>query len=169
MTSWQVGGALAVVLALALGATGRAGPPGRPPHVEKKAVNVRVKRDGDAWCLDRAVRLGGVVIAGGRCYTFYVLRTPAGAFLGFGPPGPPLIPPGQLVRLATPAGAKVRGRLFYLVPVPLHVVAIPVETVRVVQVVMRPEADRLVVTIPRAANGGAVQSDVNLEHPFTRP
>jgi hypothetical protein len=170
MRRW--GGALGPTMALvALCTAGAlAGPPGRPPRSEGHVVKVvKVKQANHGWCLDGAVRLGGVLVAGGRCYTFYVIRTAAGAFLGFGPPGPPMIPPGQLVRLGTPAGAKGRGRLFYLVPIPVTAVVVPVDTVLVVQVVMRAGPDRLVVTVPHAANSGAVQRDVHLEHPFTQP
>ncbi|MDR7483126.1 MAG: hypothetical protein QN183_05015 [Armatimonadota bacterium] len=164
--SWLL--ALPLLTQVALGAV-QAAPAGKLPGAHVKVVTVKVKQDRDAWCFDNVVRLGGIVIAGGRCYTFYVVRTAAGAFLGFGPPGPPMIPPGQLVRLGTPAGAKVKGRLFYLVPIPVSAVVIPVDTVRVVQVVVRPEPERLVVTVPRTANSGALQSDVQLEHPFTQP
>ncbi|MDR7554304.1 MAG: hypothetical protein QN157_01720 [Armatimonadota bacterium] len=165
---WVLGCAIALV---ALGTVGAlAGPPGKLPRAEGHGVKVvKVTQGRDGWCLAGAVRLGGVVVAGGRCYTFYVVRTAAGAFLGFGPPGPPMIPPGQLVRLGTPAGAKVKGRLFYLVPIPVTAVVAPVDTIVVVQVVMRSGPDRLVVTVPRAANSGAVQHDVHLEQPFTQP
>jgi hypothetical protein len=38
------------------------------------------------------------------------------------------IPPGQIVRLSTPAGAKLRGRIFYLVPIRPSVVIVPMNS-----------------------------------------
>jgi hypothetical protein len=111
---------------------------------------VRRHPRGQGTCFTRAVVLAYVIIRPG-CYTFYVLRTPSGAFLAFGPPGPHLIPPGQLVRLSTPAGAKVRGRLFYLVPVPVTAVGIPVDTVQVMAVQVVVTAGRVVFLTPRGA------------------
>lgn len=124
---------------------------------------VRVVRRGEAICFDRGIRYAGVVVAGNRCYTTYLIRTRQGAFLAFGPPGPPMIPPGQLVRLNTPAGRKHRGRLFYLVPVPVRVVAIPVDTIRFVRVDAVPRSDRVVIVFPPVTVGGMQ------ERPFELP
>ena len=138
--------ALAVPLILAPLAPAAAGPPAKPGKPDVKVV--KVTRQGEAYCFERAIVFGNIVIAGGRCYTFYLVRTAAGGFLGFGPPGPPMIPPGQIVRMNTPAGAKMKGRLFYLVPFSVPVTHIPVDTIRFVVVNVDPKPERVVITVP---------------------
>jgi hypothetical protein len=144
---------------------------GPEPDVRDKGENKRravtVTRQGGAYCFDRPIVYGSVVIAGGRCYTFYVLRTSTGAFLGFGPPGPPMVPPGQLVRLNTPAGAKTKGRLFYLVPIPLQVITIPIDVIRLVTVQVSVQGGRVVFVIPRQGSGESTIE--RFEHSFTQP
>jgi hypothetical protein len=148
--------ACAVVLALLLLTTPQASALAKGPGKDDKpgVKVVKIKRDGDAFCFERAIAIGSVVIAGGRCYTFYLTRTTAGVFLAFGPPGPPMIPPGQIVRMGTPAGAKMKGRLFYLVAVPVPVIVIQVDTIRFVPVVVTPQPGKVIITIPGTASGG---------------
>jgi hypothetical protein len=138
---------------------------GGQDKVQIKAV--AVTRQGGAYCFDRPIVYGSVVIAGGRCYSFYVLRTSGGAFLGFGPPGQPMIPPGQLVRLGTPAGAKTKGRLFYLVPIPVRGITIPIDVIRLVTVQVSSQPGRVVITVPRQGSGESTIE--RFEHPFTQP
>jgi len=123
---------LSIVLTttLALGAT--AGPGPKDYRGAKiKPVKIKNVRQGEFYCPPGVLVLGNVVIHGGRCYTLFVMRDLSGTYLAFGQPG---IPPGQLVRLNTPAGAKVRGRIFYLVPVYATAVLVPVNTIRLVAV-----------------------------------
>jgi hypothetical protein len=119
--------AVALTLVMATVAPGAPGPKIKP-------LKVKVYGRGEAFCPAAALVYGSVVIQGGRCYTLFVLRERAGTFLAFGPPGPPMIPPGQIVRLSTPAGAKARGRFFYLVPIYASAVLVPVNTVTLVSV-----------------------------------
>lgn len=140
-----------------------AGPSGKGP--DKPAKVAVVKQDGKAFCFERAIALGGVVVTGGRCYTFYLLRNHQGAFLAFGPPGPPMIPPGQIVRMSTPAGKKHKGRLFYLVPVNVPVSVIRVDEIRYVPVVVTPQPGRVVITVPTGVGGqssGGTERDLPL-------
>lgn len=132
---------------------------------EGKSVGVR--RQGDAYCFDRPIVYGSVVIAGGRCYSFYVLRTSAGSFLGFGPSGPRMIPPGQVVRLSTPAGQKVKGRLFYLVPIPAGSLTMPADVIAGVSVQVSVQAGRLMIIVLRQRSGESAIE--RLELPFSQP
>lgn len=161
-------GTLAAALLLVPAAFASAEPQVRPeppdPASNPKAGGV--VRRGEAYCFDRSMSLGNVVIAGGRCYTFYLMRTSAGSFLGFGPPGPPMIPPGQIVRLGTPAGAKVHGRLFYMVPLPRPATLIPVDHIRPVDVRIAWQSGRLVIYIPATTTEGTQR---DLEMPFMQP
>jgi len=143
---------LALLLLMPLQAPALAKGPGKDDKPGVKVV--KIKRDGDAHCFERAIAVGAAVVAGGRCYTFYLLRTTGGVFLGFGPPGPPMIPPGQIVRMGTPAGAKMKGRLFYLVAVPMPVTVIQLDTIRFVPVVVTPQPGKVIITIPGTASGG---------------
>jgi hypothetical protein len=154
-------------MTIALAGTGIAAPAKDKPNqkVNTKAKVIVVKRDGDGLCFDTAIRFGSIVIAGGRCYTFYVVHGADGTFLGFGPPGPPMMPPGQLVRLNTPAGAKHKGRLFYLVPVPAEYVALPLGSIQHVKVnyTVQATTSTVVVSVPPTSG---VTRERELEVPF---
>lgn len=158
----RLGLVLACILLVALLA--EAGPKrdDRRDDNREKAKIVKITRRGDAFCFDRALGRGNVRIAGGRCYTTYLVRTRTGGFLVFGPQGPPMVPPGQLVRLSTPAGRKVRGRLFYWVPIATPITVIPVDTIRYVPVVLTPTANRLVFGIPHRYVTGRFEGRVDV-------
>ena len=102
-------------------------------------------------CFERGLVLGPVIISGSRCYNFYLLRTDAGGFLGFGPPGPPIIAPGQVVRLNTPAGVQARERLLYLIPLPVVLTAIPVNSMRSIAVQVGSAGGRVVISVQGAS------------------
>lgn len=110
---------------------------------DSKHVKVKVYGEGNAFCPRQVLALGRVAIQTGRCYLLAVLRDNRGAFLAFVDPAV-RIPQGQLVRLDTPAGRKLRGRIFYLVPLQMTgqiIVAIPVNTVQLVQLREEDEED----------------------------
>jgi hypothetical protein len=156
--------ALALACVLLLAPLAEAGPKrdDRRDEGRKKVKIVKVTRRGDAFCFDRALVRGDVRIASGRCYTTYLIRTRTGGFLVFGPQGPPMVPPGQLVRLNTPAGRKVRGRLFYWVPIATPITVIPVDTIRYVPVIVTPTVDRLVFGIPHTYVTGRLGGRVDV-------
>lgn len=91
---------------------------------------VLTRNPGQVFCPSATLIYGNVLIPGGRCYVLSVLRDARGTFLAFVPPDE-RIPPGQLVRLNTPAGAKLKGRLF-LVPIQTTTVLVPVNAVTLV-------------------------------------
>ncbi len=128
-----------VVLTLVLVATAQAGP---------RVVRERemVVQQGKVFCPSTALIHGNVVIPAGRCFTLAVLRNAQGTFLAFAEPGI-RIPPGQLVRLTTPAGAKLKGRIFFLVPIQTTAVLVPVNTVTLVPVRVEDVGPRVSVTI----------------------
>jgi hypothetical protein len=137
-------GLLALGLALILGA----GADARPKW---KGAKVRVLAPGETFCVsDRLVTLNGrIVIQEGRCYRLAILRSREGTFLAFLDPAV-RIPPGQLVRLSTPAGPKLRGRIFYLVPVQA-VTVIPVDTIVLVPVRVEDLGPSLVVVVTNSS------------------
>ena len=77
------------------------------------------------------------------------LRDDRRTFLAFVPPDAH-IPPGQLVRLNTPAGPKPKGRMF-LVPIQTAVVLVPVNTVTLVATRIEDIGARLAITLVGAA------------------
>ena len=115
------------------------GPPGPPGH------NATARPAGQAYCPAAALVYGSVIIPGGRCYLISVLRDARGTFLAFAPEDTH-IPPGQLVRLNTPAGPKLKGRLF-LVPIQTTAVIVPVNTVTLVATQIQDSGAHLSVTV----------------------
>lgn len=98
-----------------------------------KPLKVKAYGQGQVFCPTTVLIAGGIVIQTGRCYTLYVIRDGRGTFLAFAQPQA-FIPPGQIVRLSTPAGAKARAKIIYLVPIRTTVVLLPVNTMTLVAV-----------------------------------
>jgi hypothetical protein len=57
------------------------------------------------------------------------------------------IPPGQLVRLSTPAGPKLRGRIFFVVPLETPVVLVPLNTITLVATRIEDFGTRLAIVL----------------------
>ncbi len=112
-----------------------------------KRVAVKGYAAGEVFCVSNPLVAvpGSVVIQAGRCYRIGILRTFEGTFLAFLDPDYHL-PPGQLVRLRTPAGLKLRGRIFYLVPIQA-VVGIPVDSFLLVPIRVEDLGPRLVIVV----------------------
>lgn len=111
----------------AVAGPGPKGGPAAPPGQGQKPV---VRHAGEAFCPTRPLVSGNVIIPAGRCFMLSVLRDRTGTFLAFVPQGE-RIPPGQLVRLDTPAGPKLKGRLF-LIPLSTGVGLVPINTLQLV-------------------------------------
>ena len=135
--------ALMVVLALVFTAGVEAGP---GKYNSMKPGKVKIHTQGQAFCPTSVLIVGNVVIRSGRCYVVYALRDSRGTFLAFADPAG-RIPPGQIVRLSTPAGAKVKGRIFYLVPLQPSVVIVPVNSITLVGFRTEDFGPRLTMTI----------------------
>ncbi len=129
-----------LVLTLTLAATAGPGPKVVPPG------QIKTHEPGELFCPRAALVFGTIVIQPGRCYVLFVLHDARGTFLAFASPEAK-IPPGQLVRLRTPAGAKVRGRIFFLVPIKTTAVLVPAETVSLVAVRVEDSGPKLSITL----------------------
>ncbi len=105
------------------------------PAEAKPATPAKIKsyNAGELFCPAGILVFGNIVIQSGRCYVLFVLRNSRGTFLAFAAPDAK-IPPGQLVRLHTPAGAKLQGRIFYLVPIRTAAAVIPMDSVLLIAV-----------------------------------
>jgi len=122
---------LALVLLLAVGT---------PAAADRKA---KAYKEGQVYCTAGALVMGPLVIQGGRCFLLGVYRDTRGTFLAFINPAV-LMTPGQVVRLDSSAGQRVRAQIVYLVPLQgtgLAVVAIPLNTIRLVAVREEQEDD----------------------------
>lgn len=133
---------LCLLLGLALTATASSAPKSKGP----KPGKVKVHAAGELFCPTNALVYGGVFIATGRCYIVYAMRDSRGTFLAFANPSGK-IPPGQIVRLSTPAGAKVKGRIFYLVPIQTKAVVMPANSIMLVGIRAEDFGPRYSVTI----------------------
>ncbi len=122
---------LMLVFVLALTALSVAAPAdkGKPA----KPIKVKSYKAGDLFCPSAVLVFGNVIIRSGRCYVLFVLRDNKGTFLAFAAPDAK-IPPGQLVRLNTPAGAKLKGRIFYLVPIRTTAAIVPMNSVTLIAI-----------------------------------
>ncbi|MDR7417347.1 MAG: hypothetical protein QN178_00380 [Armatimonadota bacterium] len=138
------GVALGLVLVLALTAFAAAAPGPKGPKGLKPA-KVKIHERGDLFCPSAALVYGSVTVQP-RCYVLAVTREPGGTFLAFLSPEAK-IPPGQLVRMNTPAGAKLRGRIFYLVPIQPSVVIVPVNTVMLIGIRVEDYGSRMSLTV----------------------
>ncbi len=98
-----------------------------------KPIKVKSYKAGDLFCPRAVLVVGNVVIQSGRCYLVFVLRDARGTFLAFAARDAK-IPPGQLVRLNTPAGAKLKGRIFYLVPIRTTAAIVPMNSVTLIAI-----------------------------------
>jgi len=130
---------VSVLTATSLSLAGPGGPPARSPKVKSLGA-------GELFCPSHVLVVSNIVIQSGRCYVLFVLRDTQGTFLAFAP-REARIPPGQLVRLTTPAGAKLRGRIFYLVPIVTTVTIVPVNTVTLIATRVEDFGPRLSLTI----------------------
>jgi len=122
---------LVLVLVLALTTLAAAAPANKGNPA--KPIKVKNYKAGEPFCPRAVLVVGNVVIQSGRCYLVFVLRDARGTFLAFAAPDAK-IPPGQLVRLNTPAGAKLRGRIFYLVPIRTTAAIVPMNSVTLIAV-----------------------------------
>ncbi len=95
-------------------------------------TRVIVVQPGHSFCPSHTLALGSIIIQEGRCFSVFLMRTHQTAFFAFVPAGLFLIPPGQLVRLDTPLGARITSRIFLLLPITSTVTLLPVNTIRVV-------------------------------------
>lgn len=133
---------LSLLLVLALAVTVSAAPKLKGPKLPK----VKVHAAGELFCPTSALMYRGVIISSGRCYLVYALRESRGTFLAFADPNT-RIPPGQIVRLNTPAGAKFKGRIFYLVPIQTTAVVMPMNSIMLVGIRGEDLGSRYSVTV----------------------
>ncbi|OFX13584.1 MAG: hypothetical protein A2V59_00620 [Armatimonadetes bacterium RBG_19FT_COMBO_69_19] len=119
------------ILVLALILLLVAGVPAAARHKGAKAY-----KEGQVYCTAGALVMGPVVIQGGRCYLLGVYRDTRGTFLAFINPAV-LVTPGQLIRLDSSAGHRLRAQIVYLVPIHMSglvVAPIPVNTIQLVAI-----------------------------------
>src|SRR2546428_13292891 len=120
--------AMTIVLVLAITSFWPALPAEAKPAKPAKVKNYKA---GEVFCPAGLLVFGNIVIQSGRCYLLFVLRDDRGTFLAFAAPDTK-IPPGQLGRLHTPAGAKMQGPTFYLLPIRTSAAVVPMDSVMLI-------------------------------------
>lgn len=119
---------------------------GAPGPKADKPPKIKDLKAGDLFCPSAVLVIGNVIIQSGRCYLLFVLRDNRGTFLAFADRNTK-VPPGQIVRLSTPAGAKVKGRIFYLVPLQPTAVIVPMNSMTLIAVRAEDSGPKLSLTI----------------------
>lgn len=137
---WLAGVMMLTVAAL----PAAAGPASRPGGLPRP-MEITSRKAGEVFCPTVGLVYRGVVVPAGRCYLIAVLRDTTKMFLAFAPEDSHL-PPGQLVRLDTPAGPKLRGRMF-LAPIPTYSFLAPENTVRLVDTQIEDTGTHLSITV----------------------
>jgi hypothetical protein len=113
-------------------------------------------QDGTTVCITPTVRIGALVIAGGRCYTTYLVRNATGTYLGFGPGGRSLAGVGQVVSLDSPQGNAILGRLLGMVPL-TTTLNVPIGTVQFQPVQIRIQGSTIILDINRGNQRTSVE------------
>jgi len=143
---------LTLILALIVGPTlAPAARAGEPPS-GREGEPLRAQQP---YCPRAVLIFGGIIIRADRCYALLVLRDTRGLFLAFADANAK-IPPGQLVRLRTPAGAKLKGRIFYLVPIRTSAVLIPMDSIAPVSGRVQRAGTQLTIVITNLGPGASV-------------
>jgi hypothetical protein len=146
---------LAFVFGILLSAAGL-----KPADFAARPANGTEARDaGEAFCPARPLFHGAVTIPNGRCYLIAVLRDTRGTFLALAP-ADAHIPAAKPVRLDTPAGPKLKRRLF-LVPLATELALVPVNSLMLVPARIDDSGVRLNVVVlgTQAPNAPAATID----------
>ncbi len=128
-----------------------------------KHVRTSEYEEGHAYCPQRPMAMGHVVVPAGRCYTLAVLRNERGAFLAFMDPAVRLRS-GGVERLTSWEGRRAWDRILFLVPIPSNtrIALIPVNTIQLIRLREEDEEDEdedqprvrrstLIVAVPNVA------------------
>jgi hypothetical protein len=108
------------------------------------APGIPVRRSGTGYCLNAPITFGNVVIAGGQCYNFYLVRTAASSFLGVGPGGNPWVVQGQQLQWVDrpPAGFR------YMLPLGITLTNMPPNSMTLAAVQFLLRNNRLSLQVP---------------------
>ena len=94
-------------------------------------AKVKTVGQGQTYCPSRTIVNNKIAVKHGACYTLFVMRDAKKTYLAFGPKDAKLAV-GQVVRLDTPAGAKLGKRMLYRIPIKAGADIVPVNSVRIV-------------------------------------
>ncbi len=99
-----------------------------------KHVKVTEYEEGHTFCPSRPLVISNTLVPPGRCYQLAVLRDNRGAFLAFVDPAV-RIHSGEVERLDSSDGRKVRGHILFLVPIQStdQIALVPVNTIQLIR------------------------------------
>jgi hypothetical protein len=110
------------------------------------APKVKSLGQGQPFCPARTIVNNKVVVKHGACYTLFVMRQTKRTYLAFASKNAK-IRPGQVVRLDTAAGAKLRKQVRYLVPIKTSEAIVPQNSIAMVAAKVEDHGARLSLTI----------------------
>jgi hypothetical protein len=137
---------LSLVLACAVAMTPFV-PAAAEPLENDVRPNLHDQPQAQGLCFQSTVLFGMMAIGGG-CYSPYLVRTQAGSYLGLALPGSPLVQPGQVIHLQSPAGQQLWGTLRYLLPLAVSPTIIPLNSMQTVPAQIATGANHLIVPMP---------------------
>ncbi len=101
---------------------------------------------GERFCPSDGLISGSVIIAPGQCYIFFLMRDKRGTFLAFSAPGAET-GPRKTIRLADPAGAKIKSRIIYFVPIHAPARLVRMDTIKLVAVQVDESGPELAISL----------------------
>lgn len=108
-----------------------------------KATNLGL---GQPFCPTRTIVNNKVAVKQGNCYILFIMRDTKRTYLAFAPRDAK-IAAGQVIRLDTTAGARLRKRILYLVPIKASVEIVPQNSIKMVAVKVDDFGTRVSLTI----------------------
>src|SRR3972149_6624833 len=112
-----------------------------------QSVKVKTVGQGQTYCPSRTIVNNKIAVKHGACYTLFVMRDTKKTYLAFGPKDAKLAV-GQVVRLDTPAGAKLGKRMLYRIPIKAGADIVPVGSIRIVGAKVEDFGTRVSLRIP---------------------
>src|SRR4030065_1424336 len=94
-------------------------------------AKVKTVGQGQTYCPSRTIVNNKIAVKHGACYTLFVMRDTKKTYLALGPKDAKLAV-GQILRLDTPAGAKLGKRMLYRIPIQAGADIGPANSVRIV-------------------------------------
>ena len=109
-------------------------------------AKVKTVGQGQTYCPSRTIVNNKIAVKHGACYTLFDMRDAKKTYLAFGPKDAKLAV-GQVVRLDTPAGAKLGKRMLYRIPIKAGADIVPVNSIRIVGAKVEDFGTRVSLTI----------------------
>jgi len=115
-----------------------------------QAPKVKSVSQGQPFCPAQTIVNNKVAIKRGNCYVMLLMRDTKRTYLAFASRDAK-IPAGQIVRLDTPAGAKLKQRILYRIPIKISGESVPPNSLSMVAVKVEDFGTRVSLTLSTPA------------------